>query len=210
MLIQGADWTELVRLRRQVHEVEWGECRELRGRLRATSDRTRSPESRAVLAILQGRLALAVCDFAFFAPSCVGTPASSLDSVPEEATEWIFDRVRLREVVGDAINIDRSVGEPFTSFKSFAPWLQRRLAILFRALDGGELEPAPLKTSVSAAGGAAALVGALRDDDIETRDRAEGALRLMGDEIIPFLLKELDRAEDPELRARLQELLDSM
>jgi hypothetical protein len=92
----------------------------------------------------------------------------------------------------------------------FTPWLQRRLKVLLAALDSGLPEPLRMQTPPELATRAAKLVASLSDDDIDVRERAENELRSSGDPIIPALLDHLKRCRDPEVRARLQELLDSM
>jgi hypothetical protein len=54
------------------------------------------------------------------------------------------------------------------------------------------------------------LVKRLADDEPETRENAERALKAMGHGISGLLRKELQRTQDPELRARLQRVLDDL
>ena len=82
------------------------------------------------------------------------------------------------------------------------------LLLLCLAAACGEETPAPDPARLREE--AAPLVARLGDDDFQKREEATKRLRDLGEPVLPFLAESLKKAEDPEIRMRLEELLASI
>ncbi len=128
------------------------------------------------------------------------------DDIPEEefeGSQWRFGDASDSAVGGRAA----WVVEPSPSL---SPWLKQRVTALLVALEKRQPQPAFEQPGAELCGRARPAIGRLLDDDIAIRDEASAELRELGAAIVPLLLDEAARVTDPEVRARIQELLSKM
>lgn len=235
LVAQAGEWEELRAIWRDVRSATHGE--RVKARIERHFEHRGDPVSMALNNLLlralpepqtaMGRTPVGMGVY-------MGSTGSNGDDMPEEG---MGGRFRLPLVGGPGCfanfeslpwdgywdNYDPSgpwaVHHVRSAVEGLPAWLGRRLLEILRALDGGE---APPEFDAPTAGERKLLtaeVARLAEDDIDARDAAEGSLLylagaglplLRSEAVVTFLLDELDRATDPEVRSRLKSILDRL